>query len=88
MLFQVEPSFEKQRPLELYGHARLFFYILFFYLYLFCILRSQPGQVGTKNICHQSTKDFILLFFLSVLVPLWREEKVLPQNVQNPQLRY
>ncbi len=24
---------------------------------------------------HQDTKDFILLFFLSVLVPWWREEK-------------
>jgi hypothetical protein len=24
---------------------------------------------------HRDTKDFILLFLLSILVPLWREEK-------------
>jgi len=35
----------------------------------------------------KDTKDFILLFFLSVLVPGGEQKKVLPQKAQNLQLR-
>ena len=46
------------------------------------------GQARTKNICHQGTKTRrILLLFLSVLVPLWREEKSFAIRTQNLQLR-
>jgi len=50
-----------------------------FFIYISPFLVPQPGQAGTKKYLpprHKYTKDFILLFFLSVLVPWWREEKV------------
>jgi hypothetical protein len=40
---------------------------------------EQGGRAGTKKYLpprHKDTKDFILLFFLSALVPLWRQKKV------------
>lgn len=37
--------------------------------------QSFPGQVGTKNICHQDTKGFTLLLVLSVLVSFGKKKK-------------
>jgi len=56
-----------------------------FFIYISPFLVPQPGQAGTKKYLsprHKDTKDFILLFFLSVLVPGGEKKKFLPQDLR------
>ncbi len=44
-----------------------------------------PEKLEPRNVCHQGTKArkiFIVLFFLSVLVPLWRKKSFATKNTK------